>query len=243
MDTLPNFLRACSARSPALHAPDAFLPAFLQSFFLTTVCEFGDRTFFVAALMATTAPRFHVWAGVLAAVSLITALSAALGRAFPYLVTDLHMAVAAALLFLFFGQQQLRGWWRMGSSGAGAEFASAEGDLKKEKDQCSSLSFLPPAFVRAFSLTLLAEWGDRSQVATIAIAASSNVAGVVSGVVAGHAICTAAAVVGGRILAGRISERAVTLVSGLLFIAFSVFTAAGIGRFLPPQHATDVNTL
>lgn len=34
-----------------------------------------------------------------------------------------------------------------------------------------------PIFLEAFSLTFLAEWGDRSQLATIGLAASTNVVG------------------------------------------------------------------
>ena len=76
-------------------------------------------------------------------------------------------------------------------------------------------------------MTGLAEWGDRSQIATIALAASKDVYGVIIGGVLGHAICTSLAVIGGRILATRISERAVALIGGVLFITFAVVTASG----------------
>jgi putative Ca2+/H+ antiporter (TMEM165/GDT1 family) len=62
-----------------------------------------------------------------------------------------------------------------------------------------------------FTLTFLAEWGDRSQIATIGLAASSNVVGVTLGGCLGHAVCTGAAVAGGRGMASMISERAVAV--------------------------------
>jgi hypothetical protein len=65
--------------------------------------------------------------------------------------------------------------------------------------------------VQAFTLTFLAEWGDRSQVATIGLAASANVAGVTAGGCLGHALCTGAAVLGGKGMATMISERAVAV--------------------------------
>ena len=43
-------------------------------------------------------------------------------------------------------------------------------------------------------MTFLAEWGDRSQLATIALAASFNLLMVTLGALIGHFICTAAAV-------------------------------------------------
>merc|ERR1719389_476271 len=79
-------------------------------------------------------------------------------------------------------------------------------------------------FVKAFVATFLAEWGDRSQIATIALAAEKGVLGVTVGGILGHALCTAIACVGGKILARRISERVVTYVGGALFLFFAAST-------------------
>ena len=68
----------------------------------------------------------------------------------------------------------------------------------------------------------MAEWGDRSQIATITLAAHQNPWGVTLGAVAGHAICTGAACVGGELLARRISPRAVATAGGALFLLFAV---------------------
>lgn len=76
--------------------------------------------------------------------------------------------------------------------------------------------------VQAFTLTFLAEWGDRSQIATIALAAYKDAVWVTIGGILGHAICTGLAVVGGRMVASRISERTVTLLGGGMFILFAI---------------------
>ena len=62
-------------------------------------------------------------------------------------------------------------------------------------------------------MTFLAEWGDRSQIATVILAAREDVYGVCVGGILGHALCTGLAVVGGRLIATKISVRTVTLVS------------------------------
>ncbi|KAL8706901.1 MAG: hypothetical protein Q9201_000061 [Fulgogasparrea decipioides] len=81
---------------------------------------------------------------------------------------------------------------------------------------------LSPAWVQTFIMTFLGEWGDRSQIATIAMAAGQDYWWVTGGAVTGHAICTAAAVIGGRAIAGRVSLRVVTLGGGFAFLAFGL---------------------
>ncbi|KAJ5922110.1 hypothetical protein N7516_009813 [Penicillium verrucosum] len=81
---------------------------------------------------------------------------------------------------------------------------------------------LSPAWVQTFVMTFLGEWGDRSQIATIAMAAGQDYWWVTIGASAGHGICTAAAVIGGRAIAGRVSMRVVTLGGAVAFLVFGV---------------------
>lgn len=78
-----------------------------------------------------------------------------------------------------------------------------------------------PVFLEAFLLTFLAEWGDRSQIATITLAAHDNPIGVTAGASCGHFLCTGAACVGGELLARKISQRTMATAGGLLFFAFA----------------------
>eukprot|EP00986_Skeletonema_menzelii_P016598 scaffold15148_cov137-Skeletonema_menzelii.AAC.1 len=77
-------------------------------------------------------------------------------------------------------------------------------------------------FIQALTMTFLAEWGDRSQIATIALAAAKDPLGVTIGGCIGHSICTGMAVIGGRMLASRISEKTVAFYGGLVFLAFGI---------------------
>ena len=76
--------------------------------------------------------------------------------------------------------------------------------------------------IQSFTLTFLAEWGDRSQIATIALSAAKNPFGVTLGGCIGHTLCTGLAVLGGRMLAARISEKTVSFTGGLIFLGFGV---------------------
>lgn len=208
----------------------------MQSFLLILACELGDRTFFVAAILAMKSSRIVVWCGALAALAAMTVLSAVIGKAFPLLLDKRWTGLCAAVLFAYFGLQLLRDWWRMRGTEQreNEELAEVEEELnhddaskKNQLLRAAGFSLLSPIFVKAFTMTGLAEWGDRSQIATIALAASRDLYGVIAGGVLGHAICTGLAVVGGRLLATKISEKAVALTGGLLFLSFAVITASG----------------
>jgi len=54
------------------------------------------------------------------------------------------------------------------------------------------------------------------------MAADQDVFGVTVGGILGHALCTGIAVVGGKLLASRISERTVLQSGGALFLIFAV---------------------
>ncbi|XP_047519958.1 GDT1-like protein 4 isoform X4 [Pieris napi] len=76
--------------------------------------------------------------------------------------------------------------------------------------------------LQAATLTFLAEWGDRSQLATVVLATREDVFGVVVGGSLGHALCTGLAVIGGRMVAQKISVRTVTIIGGIVFLFFAV---------------------
>jgi len=100
---------------------------------------------------------------------------------------------------------------------------------------------LGPVFVQSFILTFLGEWGDRSQIATIALGAAHNVYVVSLSTIIGHACCTALAVVGGRYVSTKISVKHVTLGASVLFILFGfiyLYEAfmSGSDHVIAPDH-------
>jgi len=82
--------------------------------------------------------------------------------------------------------------------------------------------FLGPVFVQSFILTFIGEWGDRSQISTIALGAAHNVYLVIIGTVVGHALCTSLAVLGGRYVSTKISIKHITLLGSILLLLFGI---------------------
>jgi len=213
---------------------EGFTDATLTSLSMILVSEIGDETFIIAALMAMRHPRSIVLSGALSALVIMTVLSTGLGRIVPNLISRKHTNNAATVLYTFFGLRLLYIAWRADPNSTPQKELEEveeklEGTQKKTLVRRLFARFCTPIFLESFILTFLAEWGDRSQIATIALAAHKNPWGVTLGATLGHSVCTSLAVVGGRLLALKISQRTVATVGGCLFMAFAMSS-----YFYPP---------
>ncbi|EOD47212.1 putative upf0016-domain-containing protein [Neofusicoccum parvum UCRNP2] len=200
--------------------------SFVLSFMMIIFSEIGDKTFLVAALMAMRHPRLVVFTAAFAALITMTVLSAVLGHAVPTLLPKKLTSLAAAVLFFVFGVKLLREGLAMSpDEGVGEEMKEVEAELAEKEHSLGKRrrsSVTPPAWVQTFIMTFLGEWGDRSQIATIAMAAGQDYWWVTAGAVVGHGLCTSAAVLGGRAIAGKVSMRVVTLGGAIAFLVFGV---------------------
>lgn len=198
------------------------LAAFTAGLLLITISELGDKTFFIAMLLAMRHSRRLVFIGVIAALAAMTVLSVLLGQA-ASLLPKLWIHYAEIILFLGFGIKLLYDAQTMGAqTPCGDEVQEAKAAIDESTLTLNLARLQQGVILQAFALTFAAEWGDRTQIATIALAASNNPWGVTVGATLGHAICAAIAVVGGRLISGRLSERTVTLLGGILFLIFGI---------------------
>lgn len=203
-----------------------FFEGAVKSGTMILISEIGDKTFFIAAIMAMRHSRATVFAGAIGALGVMTALSAALGWAAPALISKTYTHYLAVALFFFFGLRSLYESllaWEGGGMQEELEETEKELGAKgkgKTKTKTKFRKFLASTVVETFVMTFLAEWGDRSQIATIGLAASEDPFGVTLGGVLGHAVCTGAAVLGGKHMATLVSERAVAITGGALFVLF-----------------------
>ena len=234
------------------------MQGFWSSFAMIIVSEIGDKTFFIAAILAMKHSRFVVWFGAASALFIMTVLAVVFGSIILRIVPQEITHYGAGILFLIFAIKLLYEGNQMKGGEASDELREVEEELrdkdrnnkpKKRKnvlkdvelgdidtnhnnddDDCndkikkreSGWNFA--ILIRSFAMTFISEIGDRSQITTIVLAAHKSPYGVVVGASLGHAICTAIAVLGGKLLASRISEKNVTLIGGVLFLIFSFET-------------------
>nr|XP_004665448.1 transmembrane protein 165 [Jaculus jaculus] len=231
-----------SKEDPAVQTNLGFIHAFVAAISVIIVSELGDKTFFIAAIMAMRYNRLTVLAGALLALALMTCLSVLFGYA-TTVIPRVYTYYVSTALFAIFGIRMLREGLKMSPDEGQEELEEVQAELKKKDEEFQRtkllngpdvetgtsttipqkkwLHFISPIFVQALTLTFLAEWGDRSQLTTIVLAAREDPYGVAVGGTVGHCLCTGLAVIGGRMIAQKISVRTVTIIGGIVFLAFA----------------------
>jgi putative Ca2+/H+ antiporter (TMEM165/GDT1 family) len=204
------------------------LTAFTAGLLLISISELGDKTFCIAVLLAMRHSRQLVFLGVIGALAAMTMLSVLLGQTVS-LLPQHYIDYAEIALFIGFGFKLLYDARQMPVKLC---------DLNEQEDAIAAVQQVEQTLqtktswtilLQAFTLTFIAEWGDRTQITTIALSASNNPFGVTIGAILGHAICAAIAVIGGQLIAGRISERTITMIGGILFMIFGIVAAIEMG--------------
>ncbi|HRP97950.1 MAG TPA: TMEM165/GDT1 family protein [Rhodocyclaceae bacterium] len=191
---------------------NAFLEALLMSTGLVALAEIGDKTQLLAFMLAARFRRATpIIAGILIATIANHAFAAALG-------TWLTQAL---------GPQPLR--WLLGLSFiAMAIWVMIPDRLDDDDIGMPRLGVLGTTVVAFF----LAEMGDKTQVATVALAAQHELfVAVVAGTTAGMMIANVPAVLAGDRIADRLPVRLVHAVAAVLFALLGVATLSGFDPF------------
>ena len=219
------------------------LEAFTAALSLITASEIGDKTFFMAVILASRYPRKPVFMGVVTALAAMTILSVWIGQLIVLLpklfsqylppslsfLNQISIERVAALLFLIFGIKLLYSARKMSAQTDIEVMNEAEEAIEDGERKFTQRNTTWKIFIESCVLTFIAEWGDRTQFATITLAASKDSIGVMLGGILGHTICALIAVIGGRAIASHISERTITIIGGVLFILLAIVSISFTG--------------
>ncbi|KAK1743238.1 Gdt1 family transmembrane protein [Skeletonema marinoi] len=207
---------------------------FYQAFSLVFLSEIGDKTFFVAALLAAKLSRFISFVGSLGALAVMTVISVIIGQVFHAVPAGIANGiplddVAAVLAFTYFGIKILSEAFEDNDGEKSAmdeEFEEAEETVEGNDAIMNASAGAQIASI--FALVFAAEFGDRSFLATIALSAAQNPVSVAAGGIAAHGVATGIAVIGGAYISKYVSEKVIGIIGGSLFLIFAVTTAVGI---------------
>ncbi|KAL3795013.1 hypothetical protein HJC23_006334 [Cyclotella cryptica] len=207
---------------------------FYQAFSLVFLSEIGDKTFFVAALLAAKLSRFISFVGSLGALAVMSIISVVIGQVFHAVPAGIANGVplddvAAVIAFTYFGVKVLSEAFESedGKSAMDEEFEEAE-ETVEGNEKFSKGSNVGAQIASIFALVFAAEFGDRSFLATIALSAAQNPVSVAAGAIAAHGIATGIAVLGGAYISKYVSEKVIGYIGGALFLIFAATTAVGI---------------
>ncbi|MBD2421929.1 TMEM165/GDT1 family protein [Cyanobium sp. FACHB-13342] len=204
---------------------DPGVAAFGASLTAITLAELGDKTFFMALILAARHRGRNVFIGAFTALTAVTLLSLGLGYGLRELLPPTVVPWLAAALFLGFGVKLLIDAQGMRADEADEEEQEAEQAIN-EAESRRRISTTWAVIWEAFVLVFLAELGDRTQFTTIflATAPAFTFAGLLAGTLLGHALVTWLAVGAGKWIGGRISEKLLYRLSGGLFLVFGLFS-------------------
>jgi Ca2+/H+ antiporter, TMEM165/GDT1 family len=178
--------------------------ALLLALGVVFVAELGDKTQLVVLTMGSRQRLVAAIPALAVTIAVLQGIAVSVGAALARVVPDLALELGAGLLFCGFAI-----WtWR----GAGQE----DGEETTGRTRTGVLGMCVAFF--------LAELGDKTQLTTAALAADHGALPVWIGATLGLFGATLLALVAGRFLADRVSERTLGRIGAVAFAAVGVFT-------------------
>ena len=185
--------------------------AFLVSMGLVAIAEIGDKTQLLSLLLAA---RYRTPFPIIAGVFFATLANHALA------------GLVGEWVRVQLGPANLR--WVVG----GSLIAMAVWTLKPDKiDAAATPIGRRGLFLLTLTVFFIAEIGDKTQIATVVLAAKYHaLAAVVLGTTLGMMIANVPVILLGKAIAARIPLRAIRIITALIFAAFALLALLGVGQ-------------
>ena len=179
------------------------MEALVVSFGVIALAELGDKSQLMAIAFTARYPALVVLAGISAATVLMTAASVVLGVAFAAALPLNVLQVVGGVLFLVFAALTI---WR----------------AEDESEELRTPTRARWAVVTVAAAFVVAEMGDKTQLATIALAATNNAVLVWLGASAAEIAVNAVAIALATLLGSRLPARALRYLAALGFLVFGI---------------------
>ncbi len=166
------------------------------------VAEMGDKSQLMALTFATRYPPLTVLAGIFVATLAVHAVSVLIGHSLAEVVPLNVITVVSALSFFAFAVWTLRG------------------DRLDESEEAKAARVKGSAVIAVGVAFFLAELGDKTMLATVALSTRDEAVGTWLGSTVGMVLADALAIIVGRILGKRLPEKAIRYGSAATFAIF-----------------------
>lgn len=197
------------------------MAGFTTAFVTVALAGIGDKSFLTTLALAARHKARWVFTGSVSALTIGAGIWIGMGSWLSTFVSTDTIKFVSAFTFLAFGIFALNRAYECHShtSPAGAEQESID-------DSPDSIGSKGADIVirDSFTTTFLAEFGDRTQLALLALAAGPNISApsLFSGAVAANIVLAIAAVSSGKLLRNYLCHKRLAFCSGILFIALGI---------------------
>jgi len=192
------------------------LAALAASFALVALAELGDKTQLAVITLSCQFRALSVFIGAMLAFLVSTTVAVAIGDALTFVLPTFWIRVAAALIFLVFGV-----------------YTIVSVKLKKKEAECKTKKEGRNGVFSSFSMVVLMELGDKTQLSVIALTAEYELPlYVFAGVMLAFAVVTALGATVGMAMTKFVPLKYIQLASGIVFLllgaAFLVTAVLGM---------------
>lgn len=189
---------------------DVLLP-FALAFGLIILTEMGDKTQLMTISFASRYSRKVVFLGAWLGMGVTTVIGVVIGILLGAAFDDFWIKIIASVIFVAFGV------WTL---------------VRREEEEEQKEIPEKKVFIQTFLIFVLAELGDKTQVAVILLTANYGAPiAVLIGALLGFAVVVAVGVLIGREIGKRVETKWIVLVSGILFIVIGIIVA--VEAFFP----------
>jgi len=199
------------------------ITAFTAAFLLVVLAEMGDKTQLVAMSFASRYNPFKVLLAIFIAIIANFAIVIAIGELLTTVVPLDLISLSASISFIGFGLWTVRD--------------ATKGDVKGENVKISRFGVIATVGLTFF----IAEFGDKTQLTTLSIAAQyNNPISVLSGATLAMLVADGLGIIIGVILCKHIPQRAIKWFSATIFVIFGL---AGIYEVISTRLSLTNTTL
>jgi putative Ca2+/H+ antiporter (TMEM165/GDT1 family) len=179
--------------------------AFLISFGIIFIAELGDKSQLMAMTFAARYRALTILLAITLATAVVHLVSVAVGAVLGVALPTDAISIVGGVAFVGFGVWTLRG------------------DELDEQERSRAERTTRSVFWTVALAFFLAELGDKTMLATVALATDQGVVGTWLGSTLGMVAADALAIGVGQLLGTRLPERAIKIGAAIIFFAFGVF--------------------